>query len=54
MCSGPERKTLMDYIRNKQDSFLDRDPHNKIQRLEPIKKQEDDFIDSINRKLLHI
>ena len=52
--AGPERKTLMDYIRNKQDSFLDKDPHNKLLKLEPLRKQEEDVIDYVNNKLLHI
>lgn len=39
VCTGVERKTLIDYIRNRQDAFLEKDPHNKIPKLEPIKKQ---------------
>ena len=57
---GAERKTMLDYIRNKQDTFLEKDQYNKVFKLEPMgkkekeKEEEEEYVDKTNRRLLHI
>ena len=51
---GAEKKTLMGHIKGKQENFFIKDSHKFLKLLESKKKSDDQFVSSVNRKLLHI